>query len=416
MKTAIRNGRLVDPKHALDAPLDLYLAGGRVAGVGRAPDGFVADREIDASGLIVAPGLIDLSARPVKLKSELAAAAAGGVTTLVCPPDIDPILDEPELIERLVRESSDLALTRLLPLGALTQGLTGERLSEMAGLKEAGAIAFSQGKRPILDTQALLRAFEYAATFGFAVWLQPQDYYLSRNGFAHDGEVAARLGLSGIPVSAETVAIATTLTLAADTGVRLHLRRLSSAAGIAMVKKAQDEGLLVTCDVGIHHLLLSEADIGFFDTQARFDPPLRSLADREKLGEGVASGVAALCSDHTPLDQDDKLKAFGEARPGATGLELLLPLTLQWATAAGLSLIQALAPLTTHPAAILGRDDLGHLGKGAAADVILFSPETPWEINARTLKSAGKNSPFLGQNVTGKVQTTLVDGRIVLGD
>ncbi|MDR3352545.1 MAG: dihydroorotase [Zoogloeaceae bacterium] len=413
MNIVIRNGRLVDPKAALDAPLNLYLAEGRVAGIGRVPEGFVAEREIDAAGLVVAPGLIDLSARPVRLESELTAAVAGGVTTLVCPPDLDPILDEPELIERLRRESADLALARLLPLGALTQGLAGERLSEMAGLKRAGAIAFSQGKRPILDTQALLRAFEYAATFGFSVWLQPQDYYLSRSGFAHDGEVSARLGLAGIPVSAETVAIATTLTLAADTRVRLHLRRLSSAAGIAMVKKAQDEGVAVTCDVGIHHLLLSEADIGFFDAQARFDPPLRSLADQEKLGEGVALGVAALCSDHTPLDQDHKLKAFGEASPGATGLELLLPLTLEWARRAGRSHLEALAPLTAHPAAILGRDDLGHLGVGAAADVILFDPEARWEVKASTLKSFGKNSPFLNQTLAGQIQMTLIGGRIV---
>lgn len=413
MKIAIKNGRLIDPKHNIDAGRDLFLAGGRVAGVGQAPAGFRAEQEIDASGLVVCPGLIDLSARLGRLETELEAAVAGGVTTLVSPPDMDPPLDEPELAERLVRQAADLGLARVLPLGALTQQLEGEKLAEMATLRQAGCIAFSQGKRPILDTQALLRAFEYAATFGFAIWLQPQDYYLSRDGFAHDGEVASRLGLTGIPVSAETIAIATCLTLAADTGVRLHLRRLSSAAGIAMVAKARAEGVAVTCDVGIHHLHLCEYDIGFFDTQARFDPPLRSQRDRDGLCAGVAAGTAVLCSDHTPLDQDDKLVPFAEAKPGATGLELLLPLTLKWAQGGKLSLAAALAPITSGPAAILGRDDLGHLAPGAQADVCLFAPEEVWQVTAASLKSDGKNTPFLGCELAGRTKITLVGGRRV---
>lgn len=413
MKIAIKHGRLIDPKHQLDAQQDLFLADGRVAAIGQPPADFTADQEIDASGLVVCPGLIDLSARLGRLETELQAAVAGGISTLVCPPDMDPPLDEPELAERLVRQAADLGLARVLPLGALTQKLEGEKLAEMASLAQAGCIAFSQGKRPVLDTQALLRAFEYAATFGFAIWLQPQDYYLSRGGFAHDGEVAARLGLTGIPVSAETVAIATYLTLAADTGVRLHLRRLSSAAGMAMIGKAQAEGVAVTCDVDIHHLHLCEHDIGFFDTHARFDPPLRSQRDRDGLGAGVAAGTAVLCSDHTPLGQDHKLTPFAEARPGATGVELLLPLTLKWAQAHQLSLAAALAPITSGPAAILGRDDIGHLAPGACADVCLFAPEAPWQVTATSLKSAGKNTPFLGYELTGRAQATLVGGRLV---
>lgn len=413
MKIAIKNGRLIDPKNHIDAQQDLYLNADKVAGVGATPAGFTADKEIDARGLIVCPGLIDLSARLGKLETELKAALSGGITTLVCPPDMNPPLDEPELAERLVRQAADLALARVLPLGALTQKLEGEKLAEMACLRKAGCIAFSQGKRPILDTQALLRAFEYAATFGYAIWLQPQDYYLSRDGFAHDGEVATRLGLTGIPVSAETVAIATYLTLAADTGVRLHLRRLSSAAGIAMVAKAQAEGVAVTCDVGIHHLHLCEHDIGFFNTNARFDPPLRSQRDRDGLCRGVAAGTAALCSDHTPLDQDDKLVPFGEAKPGATGVELLLPLTLKWAQAAKLSLGTALARITHAPAAILGRDDLGHLAVGAQADVCLFAADEPWQVTAGNLKSDGKNTPFLGYELAGKTKATLVGGQLV---
>ncbi|MDR1889871.1 MAG: dihydroorotase [Zoogloeaceae bacterium] len=410
MKIAIKNGRVIDPKNQIDQIADVFIAAGKIVCVGAAPADFQAEREIDATGLVVAPGLIDLCARPGRLETELRAAIAGGVTTLVCPPDLDPPLDEPELVERLVQEATDLKLTRLLPLGALTQNLDGERLAEMAGLAAAGCVAFSQGKRPVLDTQSLLRAFEYAATFGFAIWMQPQDFYLSRNGFAHDGEVASRLGMTGIPVSAETVAIATFLTLAADTGVRLHLRRISSAIGMNMVARAKTEGIPVTCDVGIHHLHLSEHNIGFFDTLARFDPPLRSIDDRDALRQGVAQGVAVLCSDHTQLSHDDKLLPFGEAKPGATGLELLLPLTLQWGREAQLPLATTLAPLTAAPAAILGRDDLGHLGAGAAADLCLFAPDEAWQLAPETLRSASKHTPLLGQELIGKAKITLVGG------
>ncbi|MDR2678274.1 MAG: dihydroorotase [Zoogloeaceae bacterium] len=413
---SILQGRLVDPKHQIDAHQDIFLAGGRIAGLGQAPEGFVAEREIDASGLVVAPGLIDLSAQLTPLACELRAAVAGGVSTVISSPELSPILDEPELAERLTRNAADQKLARLLPLGALTQGLEGQRLTEMAGLTRAGCVAFSQGKHPMLDTQALLRAFEYAATFGFSVWLQPQDYYLARNGFAHDGEVCARLGLTGIPVSAETIAIATCLTLAADTGVRLHLHGISSARGMEMIAQAQTKGIAVSCDTTIHHLHLSEDDIGFFDTNARFDPPLRSRDDRAALRQGVLVGVAALCSDHTPLNQDDKRLPFGEASPGATGLELLLPLTLKWAIETQLSLNEALAPITSHPAAILGRDDLGHLGIGARADLCLFAPVETWQVTPERLESRGKNTPFIGQEMRGRVKYTLVDGAVVFGD
>jgi dihydroorotase len=410
MKIAIQNGRVVDPKNRIDQTADVFVAAGKIVGVGVRPADFRADCEINATGLVVAPGLIDLCARPGHLATELSAAVASGVSTLVCPPDLNPPLDEPELVERLMQEAASLKLARLLPLGALTQNLDGERLSEMAGLAAAGCVAFSQGKRPVLDTQALLRAFEYAATFGFAIWMQPQDFYLSRNGFAHDGEVASRLGLTGIPVSAETVAIATFLTLAADTGVRLHLRRISSATGMRMVEKAQAEGVTVTCDVGIHHLHLSEHDIGFFNTLARFDPPLRSTQDCHALRQGAARGIAAICSDHTPLSHDDKLLPFGEAKPGATGLELLLPLTLQWGRETDLPLVDALAPLTSVPAAILGRDDLGSLSIGATADLCLFAPDEIWQVTPQTLSSASKHTPFAGRELVGKTQITLIGG------
>ena len=412
MHIHICGGRLLDPKNGIDAVTDLYLADGVVAAVGAAPEGFVADRVIDAAACCVCPGLVDLSTRLPSLESELAAAVAGGVTALACPPDTHPPLDEPGLVERLVRRSEALGLARVFPIGALTQELAGTRLSEMNRLASAGCIAFSQAKQPVFDTQVLMRAMHYAATFDYAIRLQPQDHFLARDGVAHDGEVASRLGLAGIPVCAETVAIATALQLAQATGVRLHLTRLSSAAGIALVREARAAGVKVDCDVAVHHLHLTEMDIGYFDAHARFDPPLRSERDRNALRAAVAEGLAAVCSDHTPVDEDGKQLPFAEAVPGATALELLLPLTLKWAEEERIPLLAALASVTTAPAAILGVA-LGTLAVGAAADVCVFDAEEPWQLTSTTLRSRGKNTPFLGYEMKGRVRATVVGGRVV---
>jgi dihydroorotase len=408
----IKNGRLIDPKNGIDAALDVFIANGRIAAIGQAPAGFTADRVIDASRQIVCPGLVDLSARLAGIESELLAAVAGGVTALACPPDTNPPLDEPGLVERLVRRSETLGLAHVYPIGALTRQLAGEKLSELSGLTRAGCIAFSQAKQPIDDTQVLLRAMQYAATFGYAIRLRPQDHHLARDGVAHDGEVASRLGLTGIPVCAETIAIGTALQLARETGVRLHLSRISSAAGVALVREARRAGAAVTCDVTIHHLHLSDMDIGYFDSHARLDPPLRSGSDRDALRAAAADGLAAICSDHTPVDEDGKQLPFAEALPGATGLELLLPLTLKWAAEMKLPLSTALARITCDPAAILGID-AGALGIGNPADVCIFDPAAPWQVTPEALRSEGKNTPFLGYEMAGRVSTTLVDGRVV---
>ncbi|MGE5471685.1 MAG: dihydroorotase [Bacteroidota bacterium] len=412
MNIEIRNGRIIDPQNGIDRHTSLFVAGGKIAGLGDAPAGFSAEQSIDAAGCVVCPGLIDLGARLNSIEAELAAAVAGGVTAVVVPPDADPPLDEPELADRLVHRGAEIGKARVLPLGALTLGLNGERLAELAGLKKAGCVAFSQANKPVVDTEALLRAMEYAGTFDFAIWLQPQDYWLSRNGIAHEGEVASRLGLAGIPVAAETIAIATIVQLVRDTGTRVHLTRLSSAAGVAQLKSAQDEGLPVSFDIGVHHLLLTENDIGFFNPHARFLPPLRAQSDRQALSDAAAGGFAAICSDHTPVAADDKLLPFGDAKPGATGLELLLPLTLKWAAAAGVPLSDALARITAAPAAVLGLP-LGTLTTGAVADVCIFDPEAIWQVTPEALKSRGKNSPWLGYQMSGKVRTTLAAGRIV---
>jgi len=412
MNIEISNGRVIDPKNGVDRNSSLYIADGKVVGLGMVPAGFAAEQTIDASGCVVCPGLIDLGARLNSIEAELAAAVAGGVTSVVVPPDADPPLDEPELADRLVHRGKEIGKARVLPLGALTLGLNGERLAELAGLKKAGCVAFSQASKPVVDTEALLRAMEYATTFDFPVWLQPQDYWLSRNGIAHEGEVANRLGLAGIPVAAETIAIATIVQLARDTGCRVHLTRLSSAAGVALARQALDEGLPVSFDIGVHHLLLTENDIGFFNPHARFCPPLRAQSDRHALSTAAGSGLAAICSDHTPVGADDKLLPFGEAKPGATGLEVLLPLTLKWAEAAGIALPQALERITAAPAAVLGLPG-GQLAVGSAADICIFDPEATWQLTPEALRSRGKNSPWQGYMMSGKVRTTLVGGRVV---
>lgn len=414
-KIHIKNGRLIDPQNGVDDLLDLFIVDGRVRGFAphnQTPQDFTAERTIDASGQIVCPGLVDLSSRLGNIESELAAAVAGGVTALACPPDTEPPLDEPGLVERLVRRSETLGLTRVYPLGALTQQLAGEKLAEMHNLTRAGCIAFSQAHAPIVDTQVLLRAMQYAATFGYAIHLQAQDHHLALGGVAHDGEVASRLGLTGIPVSAETVALATILQLARETGVRLHLTRLSSAAGVTLVRAARQTGVAVTCDVAIHHLHFSEMDIAYFDSHARFDPPLRSLRDRDALRAAAAEGLAAICSDHTPVDADGKQLPFAEALPGATGLELLLPLTLKWAAETKLPLPAALARITCDPAAILGIET-GALTVGSSADICIFDPNEAWRLKPEALRSQGKNTLFLGYEMIGRVRSTLLGGRVV---
>ena len=408
----IKGGRLIDPKNNVDAQGDLFVVNGVVAAIGELSQGFVAERTIDATGCVVCPGLVDLSARLPNLDAELQAAVAGGVTAVACPPDTKPPLDEPGLVERLVRRSESIGLARVFPIGALTQQLAGERLAEMGGLSRAGCVAFSQATRPIFDTQILLRAMQYAATFGYAIRLQPQDHYLALNGVAHDGEVASRLGLAAIPVCAETLAISTALHLAQETGVRLHLSKISSAAGMALVREAKRNGVQVSCDVAIHHLHLSETDIGFFDSHARFDPPLRTAGDRDALRKAVAEGVAVVCSDHTPVDEDGKQLPFGEAVPGAVGLELLLPLLCKWAAEDRVPLVTALARVTSDPAAILGID-AGSLRVGQRADVCVFDPDEPWCVKPEALHSQGKNTPFLGWEMPGRVRATLVGGCVV---
>jgi len=430
MKILIKNGRVIDPASGRDERADVAVAAGRIIGIGTLPTGFEPSRVIDASGCIVAPGLVDLAVRLREpghehegmLESEMAAAVAGGVTSLVCPPDTDPVLDEPGLVEMLKMRAEKLHQSRVFPLGALTRGLAGEVLTEMAELTEAGCVGFSQAEVSLANTQVMQRAMQYAATFGYAVWLRPQEPYLGK-GVAASGPLATRLGLSGVPVAAETIALHTIFELMKTTGARVHLCRISSAAGLELVRRAKSEGLPVTCDISINSLHLTDNDIGYFDSRMRLSPPLRQQRDRDALRQGLADGtIDALVSDHTPVDEDAKTLPFAEAEPGATGLELLLSLALKWSQDSGVGLTRAIGVLTSDPARVLGnalgtlQASCGRLVEGGNADICVFDPQAHWQVTPDALRSQGKHTPFAAHELPGRVRCTLVAGQVAWDD
>ena len=441
MKILIQNGRVIDPASGLDTVCDVAVAAGRIVGIGASPPDFHANRVIDAAGLVVAPGLVDLCARLREpghehegmLQSELDAAVAGGVTSLVCPPDTEPVLDEPGLVEMLRFRAEKLHRARVFPLGALTRNLAGEVLTEMAQLTDAGCIGFGQADVPLVNTQVLQRALQYAATFGYGVWLRPQDAWLG-GGVAASGPLATRLGLAGVPAVAETIAVFTIIELMRATqpvategaSLRVHLCRLSCAASLALVRAAKAEGLPLTCDVSVNSLHLTDTDIGYFDSRARVNPPLRQARDRDALRLALADGtIDALVSDHTPVDEDAKTLPFAESEPGATGLELLLSLALKWGQESGVGLPRALAVVTSEPARVLGpalgtlHASCGQLVPGGVADICIFDPQAEWSVQAGALRSQGKHTPFAfdssGMNLPGQVRWTLVGGQVAYG-
>lgn len=426
MKILIKNGRVIDPASNFDAIADVAIAAGRILAIGTVAADFAPNKTIDATGCIVAPGLVDLAARLREpghehegmLESEMAAAVAGGVTSLVCPPDTDPVLDEPGLVEMLKMRAEKLHQARVFPLGALTRGLAGEVLTEMAELTEAGCVGFSQAEVALANTQVLQRALQYASTYGYTVWLRPQELWLGK-GVAASGALATRLGLSGVPVAAETIALHTIFELMRATSARVHLCRISSAPGVALVRQAKDEGLPVSCDISINSLHLTDTDIGYFDSRMRLNPPLRQQRDRDALREGLADGtIDALVSDHTPVDEDAKTLPFAEAEPGATGLELLLGLALKWGQESGVGLTRALAVLTSEPARVLGnalgtlQASAGQLVAGGVADLCVLDPQADWTVQSDALRSQGKHTPFSGYELPGRVRCTIVGGHI----
>ncbi len=424
MKILIKGGRVVDPASGFDQLADVAVAAGRIVSIGAVGADFLPNKTIDASNCVVAPGLVDLAARLREpghehahmLQSEMGAAVAGGITSLVCPPDTDPVLDEPGLVEMLRYRSEKLHQCRVFPLGALTRGLRGDVLTEMVTLTQAGCVGFSQADVPLPNLQILLRALQYASTFGYTVWLRPQDRDLG-TGVVASGPLATRMGLTGIPVAAETIAIFAIVELMRSTGARVHLCRLSSAAGLALVRQAKAEGLPLTCDASIHSLHLVDTDIGYFDSRSHLMPPLRQQRDRDAIRQALADGtIDALVSDHNPVGEDQKTLPFAESEPGATGLELLLGMALKWAVESGVVLSRALAVLTSEPARIMAgnggasRSGGGQLVVGGLADICVYDPNPEWVINAANLRSQGKHTPFSGYAMRSRVCCTMVGG------
>lgn len=426
MKILIQNGRVIDPARGFDQVCDVAVAAGRVVAIGKAPAGFEADRVIDATGQWVLPGLVDLAVRLREpghehegmLASEMAASVAGGVTSLVCLPDTDPVLDEQGLVEMLKFRAEKLHQSRLFPMGALTKGLKGEVLTEMAELTESGCVAFGQADTPLSSITTLGRALNYANTFGYAVWLRPQDKDLGK-GVAASGALATRMGLSGVPVAAETIALHTIFELIRGSQTRVHLCRISSAAGVELVRKAKAEGMNVTADVSINSLHLTENDIGYFDSSARLIPVLRQQRDRDALSAALADGtIDALVSDHCPVDDDAKVLPFAEAEAGATGVELLLSLAVKWSQDSQVPLVRALEVVTAAPARLLGnalgtlQASLGQLVEGGVADLCVVNPQAAWTVAPAELHSQGKCTPFAGYELPARVQWTMVNGHI----
>ncbi|MDH5424368.1 MAG: dihydroorotase [Gammaproteobacteria bacterium] len=419
----IKQGRVIDPANELDAVKDIYIKNGHIIAI---DDHISADKagdaqQIDASGLIVIPGVIDLCARmrepglehKATIKSETIAASKAGITTLCCPPDTDPVIDESAVVDLINQRVKDAAHSHIVCLGALTSGLKGEHLSEMAALKNAGCVGVSNASMPITNTLVLRRALEYASSHDLTVFLQPNDPHLSDHGCAHDGAVATRLGLPGIPSAAESTIIARDLELIAEIGARVHFGRLSSARSIRLIEQAQQQGLQVTADVAVHQLFLTEMDLSSYNSHCHVLPPLRELRDRDTLRQAIADGfIQAICSDHQPHEEDAKLHPFPATEPGISGLETLLPLTLKLVTEGVLSWSQAIASLTSAPARILGIDK-GHLSTGAVADLAIIDPDKDWTLETANINSLAKNTPFLGWNFEHQVKHTIISGRLI---
>ena len=421
MSILIKNGRVIDPKNNIDADLDILIADGKISELNKNLDPKKATQIIDASKKIVMPGIIDLQLNlrepgnqyKSTLESEMKAANAGGITGMVCPPDTTPILDEPGLVKMLKNKSEALKLGNVYPLGALTQELNGKLLTEINDLYESGCIGFSQAEKPIQDTEVLYRSFQYLSTFNLKAFLRAEDAYLSEKGIINAGEISTRLGLKGIQSISETTAINKILEIAGLTKTKVHLNKISTAEGLNLIKIAKKNGVNVTCDVSIHQIFLTDNDIGFFNTNCFLKPPLRKESDRVKIIESIIDGtIDAICSDHSPVNEDNKLKPFAESEYGASSAELLMPLIFKLSDEYKIDLSLLVNKITYQPSNIL-EINKGNLSINSEADICIFDPEHPWEINSKTLISEGKNTPFFNQNLTGKVSSTIFNGNIV---
>ena len=421
MNIIIKGGRVIDPANRLDEITDLFIADGKVVSLSEAPNGFQAEQTIDATGQIVCPGLIDMCAHAREpgpsqkgsIRTEAMAAVAGGVTTMISPPTTSPIVDSPAVAELIKDRCLEAGKMTIRPMGALTKSLGGEQLSPMMALASSGCIAFTNARKPVANSLVLMRCLEYAATHDLLVVFQAQDASLAKGGCMHDDSTCTRLGLNGIPESAETIEVARCLLLTEQTGVRAHFGQLSCERSVRMITDARARGLPVTADVSIQNLLLTDETVNGFNNDFHLIPPLRSQLDRAGLIQGLISGcIQAICSDHQPHERAAKEAPFADTEPGMIGLETLLPLSLLLVEQKMLDLPQLIEKLTSAPATILGLES-GDLSIGCNADICVFDTEQEWTLTPDTSYSRGKNTPFMNYPLKGKVTHTLHNGKPV---
>ena len=426
-RVAYVNARLIDPASGLDRHGALLTDGERIADFGArlfndgVPEGI---KSVDCKGASLAPGLVDMRVQlrepgeehKETIETGSRAAAAGGVAAMVCLPNTDPVIDDVAGVEFIARRAREVKLVKVYCHASVTQGIEGKQLAEIGLLKEAGALAFSDGLRAVADPLVMRRALSYARGFDALIIQHPEDPGLAAGGAMNEGEVATRLGLAGIPAAAEVIMVERDLRLVELTGGRYHASHVSTADALDAIRKAKERGLPVSCDTAPHYFTLDETAVGDYRTFAKVSPPLRSTADREALIEGVADGtIDAIASDHAPHDQDSKRQPFAQAEAGIIGLETLLPLALALHHRKKIKLAALLAPLTSRPADLLGLAT-GRLAKGAAADLVIFDPDRRWTVEESEFRSKSKNSPFAGMELRGRVLRTIVDGRSVFVD
>ena len=424
MRISISNGHLICPAQQLDGQGDLYIADGRIVSAGKRIDSFSADLEITLDGQYVCPGIVDLSVHTrepgfehkATIASETEAAVRAGVTSMVCPPDTRPVTDTPAVVELIHERQYRLNKTRIYPLGALTRGLDGRQLTEVAALKRAGCVGLSNADKPIVDTEVLRRAFEYAAGFDLPVFIHPEDSYLRNQGVMHEGRISTRLGLPGIPETAETIAISRALLLIEQTGVSAHFCRLSCARSVELIGAAKQQGLPVTADAGIAYLYLTEVDVDGFNSQCHLWPPLRTDRDRQALLDGCAPASSTPSVQTTnPTIKTPKPRLSAAPSPAHPHWKSWRRWRSTWLLPAVSARGKSCKPLTCRPASIIGID-AGSLAGGARADLFIFDENLQWTVEAEKLTSAGKNTPFDNWEMNGKVTHTIVNGKLVFQD
>lgn len=417
----LRHARVIDPASGHDGVSDVWIDGSHIAAIGRAPRGAGKVRELSLAGQVLCPGFVDPGSHlrepgyenKATIASEARAAAAGGFTTVCCTPDTLPVLDNPSVIEHITQRAVAAGAAQVVCLGALTVGLDGEVLSEMHALKAAGCVGVTNLGRAIKDTAVLKHALAYAASARLTVFLHAEDYWLARQGNMHEGAVSTRLGVPGIPHAAEVIAVHRDLTLLGETGARAHFCRLSAADSVKPIAEARRRGLPVTADVDLGHLCFTVDDIGAFDANFHVRPPLRDAPDRAALRRAVKNGqIDVIGAYHEPHDLDAKAAPFGMTEPGVSTYDCFLPALLALVAAGVFDLPTAIAAASTAPHRLLGQPG-GTLEVGAPADLCAFDPAARWQVTPQSLVSAGKNTPYLGHTLTGRVTTTLVGGRIV---